>query len=308
MSSAPPANVYGGTFDRLAERRRDGEWLTRARHHPETRILPIWQGRQPIVETPGGPRLVGVPVSAIDGLNGEPVLLGATRAGHAGTTWFAVDLGAGPEHEEPRIQLPEPARFVDLREAGALLPAPEAAVAATARGLLAWHAQSRHCGRCGAPTRGEAAGHVLRCDGCGASHHPHIEPAIITLVTDGGDRCVLGRSRRHPAGMHSCFAGFVEPGESLEAAVAREVREEIGLEVEDVHYHSSQPWPFPSQLMIGFTARASTFDIRLDDDEIRSARWFARAELLASPEDETLRLPRPDSVARRLVEDWLRSE
>jgi NAD+ diphosphatase len=294
-------NVYGTAFDRLAERRRDERWLAEAWRNPSTRVLALWGGRQPVIDTAEGPRLAGLPAGAVDGMEAARVLLGAT--GDRGGAWFAVDLDGAAD--QPPIAPPEGARYADLREVGAVLPSDEAALSATARGVLAWQAANRYCGRCGSRTRAEPSGHVLHCDGCGASHHPRIEPAVITLVTDGGDRCVLGRSRRHPPGMHSCFAGFVEPGESLEAAVAREVREEVGLEVSEVRYHSSQPWPFPAQLMIGFRARAKTFEIILDDDEIRSARWFTRDELLASPEDETLRLPRRDSLARRMVEDWL---
>jgi NAD+ diphosphatase len=206
----------------------------------------------------------------------------------------------------------EGARFADARESGALLPGHEAAALAMARGLLLWHEATRFCPRCGAPVRLEQAGHLLRCtsEGCGTTHHARIEPSIITLVTDGGERCILGRSRRHPPGMHSCFAGFVEPGESLEDAVVREVREEIGVGVVDVEYHSSQPWPFPAALMIGFIARTDDAEIRMEDGdgEILEARWFTRAELLASPEDDTLRLPRASSIARRMVEDWLRGQ
>ena len=125
------------------------------------------------------------------------------------------------------------------------------------------------------------------------------------LVHDGGDRCVMGRQKVWPAGMHSTLAGFVEPGESLEEAVTREVMEEVGLAVRDVTYHSSQPWPFPSSIMLGFHARGDFGALTVDETEVESARWFSRAELRASPEDETLKLPRRDSIARRLIEDWL---
>jgi NAD+ diphosphatase len=124
-------------------------------------------------------------------------------------------------------------------------------------------------------------------------------------VHDGGDRVVMGRQRIWPAGMHSVLAGFVEPGESLEDAVAREVMEEVGVRLSDIHYHSSQPWPFPSSIMLGFTARAESDRLRVNLDELEDGRWYSRAELMASPEDQTFRLPRRDSIARRLVDDWL---
>jgi NAD+ diphosphatase len=147
---------------------------------------------------------------------------------------------------------------------------------------------------------------VRRCPNpaCGATHFPRTDPAVIMLVVDG-ERCLLGRQSQWPPGMHSTLAGFVEPGESLERAVAREVREEAGIEIDDVAYHSSQPWPFPSSLMLGFTARATTTELRVDTTELEAARWFEKDWLLAHEDDDAFRLPRRDSIARRLIEDWL---
>jgi NAD+ diphosphatase len=170
-----------------------------------------------------------------------------------------------------------------------------------------WHARHHFCGVCGYPTQSAEAGHVRRCTNptCGASHFPRTDPAVIMLVHDGGDRVILGRQAQWPPGMHSVLAGFVEPGENLEEAVTREVAEEVGIAVTDVRYQSSQPWPFPASIMLGFTARALATDLQLSDDELETARWYTRAELRASPESESFRLPRRDSIARRLVEDWL---
>ena len=139
---------------------------------------------------------------------------------------------------------------------------------------------------------------------CQTHHFPRTDPAVIMLVSCG-ERCLLGRQRVWPAGMYSTLAGFVEPGESLEDAVAREVREEAGVAVAEVRYHSSQPWPFPGSIMLGFHAEALSPALVVNRDELEDARWFSRSELLASPEDESFRLPRRDSIARRLVESWL---
>jgi NAD+ diphosphatase len=292
-------NTYSGVFDRLAERRADAAWIERALAAPHTRFLGLSNGSIPVTDGDEGPQLAALTRDLLPVHDGfSPVLLGVLDGG---SPWFAVDLGT----DEAQPALPEGVRLADLREVGSLLPPAEAALSATARGLLTWHTGHRFCGRCGEDTAVEAAGHRRRCPGCGASHHPHIEPAVITLVTDGADRCVLGRSGRHTAGTYSVFAGFVEPGESLEAAAAREVEEEIGLQVTDVRYHSSQPWPFPAALMLGFTARATTFDIEIDPGEIREARWFQREELRGLLDEGSVSLPRPGSVARRLVEEWL---
>jgi NAD+ diphosphatase len=196
--------------------------------------------------------------------------------------------------------------FVDLRTIGALLERSEGALLAYARGLLYWHQRHRFCGVCGGPTRSMHGGHARRCTdaNCAITHFPRTDPAVIMLVHDG-HRCVLGRQKDWPPGMHSTLAGFVEPGESLEEAVAREVFEEVGLRVRDIAYHSSQPWPFPSSIMLGFHVRAGRNDLSIYAEELESARWFSREELLSSPEDDGFRLPRRDSIARRLIADWL---
>jgi NAD+ diphosphatase len=174
-----------------------------------------------------------------------------------------------------------------------------------------WHQRHHFCGVCGSPTRSEEAGHQRRCtnSACNAVHFPRTDPAVIMAVSDGArngkDRLLLGRQASWPPGMRSVLAGFVEPGESLEEAVAREVKEEVGIEVEDVRYHSSQPWPFPGSIMLGFNAHALSTEIRLSPEEIAEAAWYTREQLRASPEDESFRLPRRDSIARRLVEGWI---
>ena len=160
-----------------------------------------------------------------------------------------------------------------LREAGALLEQSEGGLVAYAAGLLNWHRRHPHCSVCGAATEMAEAGHVRRCPNCGSQHHPRTDPVVIMLVTDGG-RALLGRQPAWPDRRYSALAGFVEPGESLEQCVAREVREEVGVEVTDVTYRASQAWPFPHSLMIGFHAEWAGGDIRIDENEIMDAQWF----------------------------------
>jgi NAD+ diphosphatase len=181
------------------------------------------------------------------------------------------------------------------------LPAEEAGLLAYARAMVHWREQHRYCGRCGTRTIAAQGGHVMQCPNpaCALQLFPRLDPAVIVLVTDG-DRALLGRQPAWPPGRYSTIAGFVEPGESLEDAVAREVGEETGVRVGEIEYHSSQPWPFPSSLMLGFTARARRTDIDLSDDELEDARWFTRAQLAAGE----IALPTTHSISFRLIEDW----
>ncbi len=297
-------NFYAGMrLDRATLLRRDAAWLQARLADPLTRLVPVWRS-QSFVVLGDAPAAVELAVDlAGELLNGAATvaLLGvAEEIAH-----FAVDL-SHLEAPETDPRLAAHGRFVDLRGVGPLLGHDEGGLLAYARGLLHWHARHRYCGVCGAPTESAEAGHVRRCvdAACGTVHFPRTDPAVIMLVTDG-DRALLGRQKSWAPGMHSVLAGFVEPGESLEDAVRREVREETGLEIDDIVYHSSQPWPFPASIMLGFTARAVTTRIRLDQDELESAAWFDRAFLLNSPEDDSFRLSRRDSIARRLVDDWL---
>jgi NAD+ diphosphatase len=197
-------------------------------------------------------------------------------------------------------------RFADLRQLGGRLARHEGALLAFARAMVFWHSRHRFCGLCGSPTRSEEAGHMRRCTdpACHTMHFPRTDPAVIMLVTQG-ERALLGRNKNFVKGMWSTLAGFVEPGESLEDAVAREVREETGIEVGPVIYHSSQPWPFPANIMLGFHAEAVSSEIRVDYGELEDARWFERDWLLSHQDDDAFRMPRLDSIARRLIEDWL---
>ncbi|MDE2165227.1 MAG: NAD(+) diphosphatase [Alphaproteobacteria bacterium] len=296
-------NVYAGGLDRATHRRKDAAWLVAQLEHAGTRFVPVWQAQNLVIGADGlAPRAVLLERAQFVP-EGDVVLLGLA-GDHA---YFAIDLS---HRDEPLARLPAPAEseFIDLRRVGPLLPRDESALLAYARGMVYWHQRHRHCAVCGAPTLMADAGHMRRCTdvACNATHFPRTDPAVIMLVTDGS-RCLLGRQPTWPAGMHSTLAGFVEPGESLEEAVVREVREETGIAVTDIVYHSSQPWPFPSSLMLGFTARAVTPELRLAGSELEHAAWYERAWIRTHTDDDEFRLPRRDSVARRLIEDWLKN-
>ena len=193
------------------------------------------------------------------------------------------------------------ARTESLRTLGMRLPADQASLAAYGRAMVLWDRRHRFCGRCGGATASDEGGHVRRCkdEECCNAMFPRVDPAIIVLVNDG-ERTLLGRQASWDENRYSTLAGFVEPGESLEEAVAREVREESGVDVDMVDYHSSQPWPFPSSLMLGFTARARTTKIELLDAELEHADWFSREDIAS----RRIHLPFPVSISYRLIEDW----
>jgi NAD+ diphosphatase len=296
-------NFYSaGGLDRAGRFRRDEAWLAEKLADPSTRFIPVWRGENLVIAREGDtPRAALLARDRGAALSSEAVLLGVN--GEA--AYFAIDLSA---LEAPLAAIGDGGgmAFTDLRRVGPLLPRQEGALLAYARGIAYWHSRHRFCGVCGAPTRNEDGGHVRRCTdpACDAQHFPRTDPAVIMLVHDG-ERCLLGRKEGWPAGMHSTLAGFVEPGESLEEAVAREVFEETGIGVDEIAYHSSQPWPFPASLMLGFHARARSTAINIDAAELEDASWFERSFLLAHRDDAQFRLPRRDSIARRLIEDWL---
>ncbi|MEA2691288.1 MAG: diphosphatase [Acidobacteriota bacterium] len=304
-----PPNVFAGSrLDRAANLRRDPEWLARALADPESRLVPVYRGRSLVRFEGEAARAVALRVAQAaqtPWLPADPEAAPLLGIG-GGIAHFALDLSRHAE-EDVRRQLleigDEMGDLVELRTIGAVLDREEAALLAYARGLLHWHSRHGFCGVCGGATLSQSGGHVRHCPRCGADHFPRTDPAVIMLVTHG-DRCLLGHQRAWPERMYSTLAGFVEPGESLEEAVAREVLEEAGIAVEAVEYHSSQPWPFPASIMLGFRAQAVTTAIDRQDEELADARWFHREEL-ADPEKRSIQLPNPASIARRLIEDWL---
>ena len=295
-----PPNVFAGPYmDRAARWRKDPAAIAAALADPQARLLPVLESRNLVRRTAQGWAAGFVRVADRQTVHGRPedwILLGHFR----GTPCFACEAcqDGSPASADTS---PGHTSYEDLRRAAGLLPDDEAGLLAYARAMVWWRQRSRHCGACGSPTSLASAGHVARClnPACGAEQFPRTDPAIIVLVTDG-DRALLGRQAAWPAGRYSTIAGFVEPGESLEDAVAREVAEETGVAVRDSTYHSSQPWPFPSSLMIGFTATASPAAATQPDDELEDVRWFTREDIASG----FPRLPLPQSVSFRLIEDW----
>ena len=210
------------------------------------------------------------------------------------------------EIPEPSAELDDPGRDLrDLRRVADQLVDSDADLAAAAVAMGFWHRSMRHCPGCGSVLEAEMAGWVLRCREEGTEHFPRTDPAVIMAVRDAGDRLLLARNAHFPSRFHSVLAGFVEPGESLENAVAREVAEEVGVEVEAVEYVGSQPWPFPRSLMLGFRAWApGAGELTLQEEEIAEARWFTREELAAALEAEEIALPGAASMGRALIDDW----
>ncbi len=301
----PAPNFYAGVpLDRIDQRRADAAYIDRLVSDPGCVIVPVWRAQHLVTAQAEAVWLRRSEAGHLVELARERMFLGLRRE----VAYLAVDLSHLEQPEDDPV-LAARGQFQDLRAVGPVMNRCDSAILAYARGLAHWHARHGFCGVCGSPTLNEKAGHQRRCTNtsCNAVHFPRTDPAVIMLVHDGGDRCLLGRQAVWPPGMHSTLAGFVEPGESLEEAVAREIYEEVGLTipVEEVVYHSSQPWPFPASIMLGFYARTDFALPQIAEDEIESATWYSRAELRASPEDERFKLPRRDSIARRLIEDWL---
>lgn len=289
-------NVFAGAFvDRIGERRKDPDWLAHAASSDAARFVPVWGDECLAAGDPPGTLLLerAQVESYVD--DSELIFLGIFRDRPS----FAVAVHSA---EPPFGDL---GQFHKLRYLGTVLPADEANLLAHARALVLWHASQVYCGICGAVARARPGGNSRVCTNgsCRREIFPRVDPAVIVLV-EHEHRCLLGRQAPWPEGRYSTIAGFVEPGESLEDAVRREVYEETNIRVGSVSYHSSQPWPFPSSLMLGFIAEASSADIRLNDGELEDARWFTRSELRSGP----TQLSSPISISRRLIDHWLDRE
>lgn len=280
-----------GTIDKCSEKREDSAWIKRIWTDPRTQVLLVADGHSPVFMSAEGPRLALIDAAGAP-QDAERIFLGVEY----GIAYFAVMSDA--------IDFSDEVTWRDLRSVGAELDDRDAGLMVTAVGLENWHRAHPMCSRCGTLTEIAAAGWVRRCPHDGHEHYPRTDPAIIVLVRDDQDRALLGRQARWEKGWYSTLAGFIEPGESAEDAVRREVAEESGVRVADVVYLGSQPWPFPSSLMFGYHAWATDTTITVDGAEIAEARWFTRDELAAACADGSVSLPPTVSIARRLIERW----
>lgn len=316
-------NVFeGGPLDRVGIQCKDEAWVAAQLASPDARVLPVWRTKNLVSaasedSAEGGADIPTMPISldtttarAVAGPETPFVLLGLVGAAPI----FAADLSPVAEPLDA-LGMTGKGTFADLRDLAAVLDRGDSAMLAYARALTHWHSHNRFCAKCGGATVSVQAGRVRQCSNpdCATHHFPRTDPAVIMLVTQG-DSCLLARRTGRNPPVYSTLAGFVEPSESLEEAVAREVMEEVGLNVRDIRYQSSQPWPFPAQLMLGFRAEATARECRYLDDEIEDARWFTRADLHglfrgdAGGTNSEVHLPRSISIARRLITEWVNEE
>lgn len=317
MDAAEEVALSGNRLDRQAERRAQSQDLLAK---PSARIAPMWRGR-PLVSGSDAARLVLLPVNEpfLSDYSGETIFLGDRGEGplfaQDVSEWnpdsgVALDVGPGRAGDDQPatgiVSAPEGARFADLRGLLPSMASDDAEVAVAAKGVIEWHRSHRFCARCGGKSEPADGGWRRDCPACGASHFPRTDPVVIMLVTDG-NHLLVGRSPGWPEGFYSLLAGFMEPGETVSAAVRREVLEEAGIRIGMVRLLASQPWPFPASLMIGCLARAESREITLDPAELEDALWVSREEMLTvfAGQHPRLGTPRPGSIAHFLIKMWL---
>ncbi|MEO7753995.1 MAG: NAD(+) diphosphatase [Terracoccus sp.] len=290
------------TLDRGGLERRDPDLLSRLLADPGTRVLDLRDLEVPVSTDGDDYAIVLRPPAPADSAH---LVVHLGRDGH-GTAYLAV-IAPRPAGDVDSTEGESGHRgeWVTLRQAGAALGDRDAGLFTTALALANWHASHQHCPRCGARTEPVQAGWVRRCPADASEHYPRTDPAVIMSVVDGDDRLLLGRGATWPEGRFSVLAGFVESGESLEAAVAREVAEEVGIAVDEVVYLGNQPWPFPSSLMVGFAATTREVELTLDPAEIAEARWVSREDYRRLLREGSMQTPSGISIARRIIERWL---
>jgi NAD+ diphosphatase len=293
----------GNPLDRVSQRRQDAGWVASLLEDPATRVLPLHGLKPPVCHSSAASldwQSVAPWRPLID--SGNTLILLGIRDGRA---FFALDAGSTEAASDNGSVL------MDARTAAPMIDGGEAAILAEARSLIDWHDRHRFCARCGTPSVVASGGWVRHCPECKAHHFPRVDPVVIMLAVRG-ERCLLGRGHRRPGARFSCLAGFMEPGETPEEAVRREVSEESGIRVGRVRYLASQPWPFPSSLMMGFLGEALTEEITIDHEELAEVRWFERDEVRAMVErsrsDDPIpglaTLPPPLAIGHQIARRW----
>jgi NAD+ diphosphatase len=293
----------GNPLDRVSQRRQDAGWVASLLEDPATRVLPLHGLKPPVCHSSAASldwQSVAPWRPLID--SGNTLILLGIRDGRA---FFALDAGS------TEVLGDNGSVLMDARTAAPMIDGGEAAILAEARSLIDWHDRHRFCARCGTPSVVASGGWVRHCPECKAHHFPRVDPVVIMLAVRG-ERCLLGRGHRRPGARFSCLAGFMEPGETPEEAVRREVSEESGIRVGRVRYLASQPWPFPSSLMMGFLGEALTEEITIDHEELAEVRWFERDEVRAMVErsrsDDPIpglaTLPPPLAIGHQIARRW----
>lgn len=296
-------NTFAGNpLDRASERRPDADWLASQLASSESLGIALWNGKPLVEKTKEGVQIAYLPSRLVSELSGGPerlLFMGLWKD----TAVFAVDLEGSSDPAQGSLQ--GMGEFMDLRQIALQLPTTDAGILATAKSMFEWRRRHQFCSACGKPSNAKDGGWKRQCPSCQAEHFPRTDPVVIMLAVHG-ERCMLGRQEIWPKGMFSALAGFLEPGESIEEACARELHEEAGLRTISVRYHSTQPWPYPSSLMIGLIADVEDDEGTPDQTELSEVRWFTRGEarkLLAGEVPDTF-CPAPMAIAHQLIRAW----
>jgi NAD+ diphosphatase len=301
MPSLPAnPNVFANfPLDKHGHRRKDAQWLEGALAAPEARITPFHKCQPFLLE--GGREIAWLGPHALGAIADADATMLFLGVDDAGAAHFALDMRRDPA-ETPLAELGE---FTEMRAAAAQLPGADCAILGCAKSLFEWHARHGFCANCGAKSIVAEGGWKRECPACGAEHFPRVDPVVIMAATCNG-KVLLGRQKRWPAGMYSALAGFLEPGESIEEGCARELFEEAGVVATNVRYHSTQPWPFPSSLMIGLIADVASEAVNVDGEELDEARWFTRdeAQALIERRHADAFAPGALAIAHQLIKAW----
>jgi NAD+ diphosphatase len=307
MLTPPNPNTFANyPLDKAGIRRKDKEWLEAALNADSARFIPF-RDKQPLLllgpdgETNGEAGWLSAQARAvIGGPDAATLFLGVDEDG---APHFALDAPAGREQADALLD--GMGAYADMRAAAGILAAGDTAILGAAKSLFEWHARHGYCANCGAPTAISEGGWKRECGACAAEHFPRVDPVVIMIATFD-DKCLLGRQKRWPRGMYSALAGFLEPGESIEEACARELMEEAGVKAVSARYLFAQPWPFPSSLMMGLIAEAESADVEPDGDELDEARWFSRGEIemMLNRRHPDSFVPPPLAIAHHVIKAW----
>ena len=291
-------NYFSTNFlDRISLKRNDESWIKSQIDKESTKIIPVWESKV-LCQRERKEKPLFISSGDLDNY-ADLILLGKIE----NTTYFAININSA-EYADT-LGNNHNGQFIDLKQVATLLSFQDGSLLSLARFMVDWNTKHRFCGKCGSPAKSAEAGNLRICTdkNCNRNHFPSVDPAIIVLVSSG-EKCLLASQEFWPKGMYSTIAGFVEPGENIEDAVVREVQEETGISVTDIKYQSSQPWLFPSSLMIGFTAQAKNETIIMNHDELKDVGWFSREEIKTIVLNGNMKLPSEISIAFKLIEKW----